>query len=441
MVDFKQVKALGASILGLKIPGAILGPVFLGLLSLGQGYSRALTNISYPLLFAWALVWLFYGRRAWPFRVGDFPRQWRRGLAIYLAVYLLTAFIGAGIVRSLTYLLIDLYVIFAAPIAWLALSSWPRLIHFLPYAYGLGLMATGYVTFGQAKHCLGCVRARGFLGTIDMGGLLIQLAPIMVGALAMAQSDTGKKRVAKSLFFLAALGASFVAMMTNCTRITLLCLPFLCAVMFVVNFRSFKNLVGVVLVLAALAGAFQIARNAQVLDRFRDIATPASGSRNNAERFNYWEHGLEVFLDHPVFGIGPSNKPGLPPEKMIRRKSFAYQHAHNVFLTVMAEMGIVGLAAFLFFVTRPIKVLWPHRRSPDKLTFFWVWSAFMVVSHLFLNGITDHVFGNKPMMILQFTVVGAAMWVAVGRDPPAWPKRPRRLRAVSLVGKSTRNGL
>jgi hypothetical protein len=35
---------------------------------------------------------------------------------------------------------------------------------------------------------------------------------------------------------------------------------------------------------------------------------------------------------------------------------------------------------------------------------------------LFLNGLTDYVFGNKIMMYLHFTIVGAALWVALGRQ-------------------------
>jgi O-antigen ligase len=253
------------------------------------------------------------------------------------------------------------------------------------------------------------------LGIIDLSGVLIELTPLIVGALAMAQSDHGRKKVAKTLFFMLALAGAFVAMINNCTRITLLCLPFLSGVMFLVNYRNFKNPIGAFFVLLALVGCVYIVQNGAIVSRFKDISLSTSASFNNSERFSRWDNGYEVFREHPLLGVGPGAMPDVPLEKRVNPAPNEYRHAHNVFLTVMAEMGLVGLVAFLYFVTRPIKILWPYRKSPDKLTFFWTWSAFLVIVHLFLNGVTDHVFGNKMMMFLHFSIIGSALWVALGR--------------------------
>ncbi|MDR2386342.1 MAG: O-antigen ligase family protein [Deltaproteobacteria bacterium] len=405
-----------------------IGPVILGFLCLAQAYSRAGINVSYPLLLLWGCLWLVQGRRRWSKPVKPLPLEWLRGLAIFLAVYLLTALIGSEPLRSLTYLSINLYVFLALPVTWLALSQWPNFIYFLPYCYGAGLILTGLITFQQANYCLSCVRAMSYLGIIDLSGVLIQITPLMVGALAMAQSDHGRKKIAKTIFFLLALAGAFVAMINNCTRITLLGLPFLCAVMFLVNYKNFKNAIGLFFFLLALLGSIYIVKNGAIIDRFKDMTAPTSLSLNNTERFNYWEHGYEVFKEHPIFGVGPAAKPNIPVEKRVRPSKSAFQHAHNVFLTIMAEMGLIGLVAFLYFITRPVKILWPYRRSPDQLTFFWTWSAFMVICHLFLNGITDYVFGNKMMMFLHFSIVGAALWVAEGRQDPKLEASPAALK-------------
>jgi O-antigen ligase len=185
--------------------------------------------------------------------------------------------------------------------------------------------------------------------------------------------------------------------------------------MFIANFRYFKNGIGLILVIIALTGGAILVKNGDIMLRFKDMLSTPAMSVNNTERFNYWEQGFEVFKDHPIFGIGPSVMPNLPPEKNINRRKATYSHAHSIYLTFLAETGLVGLAAFLFFITRPVYLLRSFWRSQDRLIFFWTWTAFMVMLHLFMHGVIDYVFNNKMIMLLHFSVLGTALWVALGR--------------------------
>lgn len=86
-------------------------------------------------------------------------------------------------------------------------------------------------------------------------------------------------------------------------------------------------------------------------------------------RLHYWEAAAQAFLSQPILGIGPGNCLGF----ISPRVGELCPHAHNIFLTVTAEMGVVGLAAFCWLVWQ----IWRHRRPGPA------WSAlvgFMVHS-------------------------------------------------------------
>jgi O-antigen ligase len=381
--------------------------------------ARGAVHIIHGLLILWGLAWLLYGRHRWPAKVSPIPRHWLHGYLVFALACAITSIFSDKPLRGVSFFLVNTYVILSLPLAWLALSQWPRLVRHLPYLYGAGLIATGLVTYYQVGCRIYCKRAPSYLGIIDLAGVLIELAPLVVGALAMGMTLPGRKRVLNCLFFIVAMVATYVAMRNNCSRITFICLPLLSMIMFAVNYKYFKNLFGIFIIIITITGFFYIVQDNSIRKRFSDIVT--GKTNNNTERFNYWEHGFEAFKKHPVLGIGPDSLPNLPPEKNISRRRGVYSHAHHVFLTVMAEMGLVGLAGFLFFITRPIKSLWPQRRSKDRLTYFWAWAGFLVMADFFINGLTDNIFGNKMIMITHFSIMGIAMWVTHGRLPDKSP--------------------
>lgn len=67
-----------------------------------------------------------------------------------------------------------------------------------------------------------------------------------------------------------------------------------------------------------------------------------------AGRFYIWRGGLDMFLDHPLVGVGIGNFLYRYPEYSYYDPRGAQQRvAHNTFLEVAAEQGIFGLLAFL----------------------------------------------------------------------------------------------
>lgn len=85
-------------------------------------------------------------------------------------------------------------------------------------------------------------------------------------------------------------------------------------------------------------------------------------------RLCYWQAAWEAFLTRPLFGIGPGSC-----YQWITKRCELCPHAHNIFLTFLAEMGLAGLVCLVLLLWQ----IWRHRRPGP------VWAAlvgFMVHS-------------------------------------------------------------
>jgi len=89
-----------------------------------------------------------------------------------------------------------------------------------------------------------------------------------------------------------------------------------------------------------------------------------NGSRLTAgggNRYDFWRIALREFSDHPIEGVGAGNYPAR--YFLERRTDQDVQQPHSLPLQLMAELGLVGLGAFLLFVVAVAVGLWRRGRS------------------------------------------------------------------------------
>lgn len=84
-----------------------------------------------------------------------------------------------------------------------------------------------------------------------------------------------------------------------------------------------------------------------VLERFEDNSSAA-------ERFISWNAGLELWLKHPLMGIGPQNYVNMISQNYpyIAESSRA---AHSIYIQSFVETGIFGFVSFLIFIVYQIR--------------------------------------------------------------------------------------
>ncbi len=81
------------------------------------------------------------------------------------------------------------------------------------------------------------------------------------------------------------------------------------------------------------------------------FTSPSPQDYSTAERLAHWIAGIHMFLDHPILGVGIGNYPDAYPQYYITIFVNSLGHAHNYYINIAAETGVIGLLAFLSFLT------------------------------------------------------------------------------------------
>lgn len=82
-----------------------------------------------------------------------------------------------------------------------------------------------------------------------------------------------------------------------------------------------------------------------------DRLTTLSLSSQGDQRLQIWETTPEIVAQHPFFGVGQGNFPVVSPSfGLTDVGGVPFDHAHDLFLNVAAELGLVGLALLLFML-------------------------------------------------------------------------------------------
>lgn len=177
------------------------------------------------------------------------------------------------------------------------------------------------------------------------------------------------------------------------------------------------------IVAAALMAAFAVAggnplgatEQTQVLGkRLQSIPYSAGGVD---PRFRVWDVTPRIIADHPLFGVGQNAFPDVAPRYNLllgRDAAYTYEHAHNIPLTIAAELGLLGLAALTWVVIGVIRTLLTaaRRAPPQRRPLVIAVTAALVA--LALQGMVDYTLRANVIMGTVFVLVGCV--VVLSRD-------------------------
>lgn len=106
-------------------------------------------------------------------------------------------------------------------------------------------------------------------------------------------------------------------------------------------------------VIISLSGILLVFNPLGLADRFLSVGSVIQGDESSydnstAERLDVFFAGIKMFFDYPFFGVGYGN---------FQRFSSSYMDffprevlAHNTYITILAELGILGFLLFVFYL-------------------------------------------------------------------------------------------
>ncbi|CAG7597755.1 O-antigen ligase family protein [Candidatus Vallotia tarda] len=139
--------------------------------------------------------------------------------------------------------------------------------------------------------------------------------------------------------------------------------------------RWIESICSRIIISAALSVCLMLASIAPLVrERFKEIGTDlyklehGQVMTSTGQRLKLWQASLQLFVEHPIFGVG---KGCLEPALIMladRGKTpriIANEHAHNEFLSILAETGIFGTISLLLLYIGTFRLFWCEREHKN----------------------------------------------------------------------------
>jgi O-antigen ligase len=157
--------------------------------------------------------------------------------------------------------------------------------------------------------------------------------------------------------------------------------------------KRFRLVLGIGLSISGIIviGAHVAAKDSILIERIKHLTSNVSihgikldntSGPNDRLRFDHWLVGYAQATQggHMLLGIGPRNFPSIKVDQLRFSKPLATypsvwqvpDHAHNLFLTKWCEEGILGLTAFILFLSLIAAHLFRYRPMSENIHWTWI---------------------------------------------------------------------
>ncbi|MGW8318869.1 MAG: O-antigen ligase family protein, partial [Candidatus Promineifilaceae bacterium] len=252
----------------------------------------------------------------------------------------------------------------------------------------------------------GLMRLRSIYGSPNNAALYLgRMVPILV---AMSLMGRDRRRLAYALSLIP-VGAAIV--LTFSKGSLFLGVPASLAVVFVLWRHSVGGRIWPWLMGAVAVGAGAIL----LLLRIPQLAARLNLQGSTSFfRLSLWQASLNMFVEHPVFGVGLDNFLYAYRSRYIFRDAWQepnLSHPHNIFLDFATRLGIVGLLTGGWMFWNFLRIAW---RLPRSVSGIWRPIAVGILGslvYMLVHGLVDHSFFLVDLAFSFYLLFGIAVWL------------------------------
>ncbi len=177
-----------------------------------------------------------------------------------------------------------------------------------------------------------------------------------------------------------------------------------------------RVLIGVILITTVLGASVHLMPQ-HIKTRFDTMIERPAGFMG--ERPQWWRISLELMQKYPITGVGMGRfrheaKLNAPPD--LHDVPF---HAHNIYLHIAVEQGILSLLLFLWMVGLFWKQIWGIRSNTENAGYFWRMGAFIGGSGFLIStlvyGTADYIFHHRSFLLFWF-IIGTIYYTQIHKD-------------------------
>lgn len=332
------------------------------------------------------------------------------------------------IIKWLTMLVMALFMMFIA-----GTGRWRILVAALVAAGFANALVGIYIYLGGsgALHLLVNERFFRAFGTFGQpnpfGGFIGILLPLAFAGLADSLLQWYRSR----RFLLACAGLLYlVALLTMLTALIMswsrgAWLGVICAaivIVFALPRRTLQSILAALAVIGCITAIWltgilpasignRIASSTAEFFAFEDVRGVDITTENYAvvERLAHWQAALNMAAANPS-GVGLGNYEIVYPQYRLLHWVFPLGHAHNFYLNILAELGIIGLIAYSIFLLSCLYYTWCGRQHPSPSVRCLSVGLLGSWTYLIVHSLLDNLYVNNVFLHIG-VLIGLSYWV------------------------------
>lgn len=390
--------------------------IYIFLTALFPAVLASADSVLLGVVFCWAIISVLLGRYKLQFRKEDIPLL--VGLSVYPFIMSVSALLHPEVKDGLVWIVRVLpFLAVWFLLTRLRLTPEGRALPIFVFASGIGTILALLIALFE-YFFMSHYRPEGGAGNAAVFGQLVML----FGSI----SFLNLKSVNKIERWVALFGliAGYSCAFLSSTRSSWLVMPVHIVILIYFlrcQFTLFNKRILMLGVLACVAVG--IAASPHIAKRINEVNSDIemfykdpSVNTSVGARLQMYVAALTVIKEAPVLGYGPQNRmEAVRANASEEAKPYLnFTHAHNGFLTVAVDAGLLGLVALLMCLAAPIIAAWKKEEGPTRQISLAI--ALLLVSNYVIAGSFSIIFGHDALDAI-FVIVALMICVDKGSVP------------------------